>query len=264
MKVPIRTITVATSVLWVLLIIFSVSVIYSMKDVRLDVGKPQTTVTPDRELLVSFPIGIVNKGYFSLNDFNVSTEAQDEQKSTIAQGSTFVPVIKPGETLNRTLQMGTNLTDMLRTHQNLVLNDTELQVNATVSMKAGELIALQVSSNLAMPWGAPLCNLTIATPEFTTQIDPNFTNYYTVAVPIAFENHAFFDLNGTVRLNMYNSSSILTGTTEIALEAPQQKSYGADLQLDVPVAGNTGNGRLEVFISTSLFNYGPVVVYYGG
>lgn len=264
MKVPIRMITVATSVLWVLLIIFSVSVIYSMKDIRLDVGKPQTTVTPDHELLVSFPIGIVNNGYFSLNDFNISTEVQDTQKSTMAQGYTFIPVIKPGETFNRTLQMGTNLTDMLRTHQNLILNDSELQVNATVSMKAAELIAFQVSSNLAMPWGAPLCNLTIATPEFTTQISPDFTNYYTVAVPITFENHAFFDLNGTVQLNMYNSSNMLTGAAEIVLEAPQQKSYRADLQLDVPVAGNTRNGRFEVFISTSLFNYGPLVVYYGG
>ncbi len=117
MKVPIRMISVATSFLWVLLIIFSVSAIYSMKDIRLDVGKPQTTITTDNELLLNFPIGIVNNGYYDLDDFNISTEMRDVQKSMMAQGFTFIPVIRRGETFNTTHQMGINLTDMLQNHQ---------------------------------------------------------------------------------------------------------------------------------------------------
>ena len=264
MKVPIRMITVATSFLWVLLIIFSVSAIYSMKDIRLDIGKPQTTITLDNELLVNFPIGIVNNGYYNLGDFNISTEIQDTQNSMMAREFTFISLIKTGETVNTTHQMRINITDMLQTHQNLIFNDTELQVNATVSIKAAELISLKVSSNSTMPWGAPLYNLTIATPKFTMQITPNSTNYYIVAIPVTFENHAFFDLNGTVQLSMYNNRNISTGTGIIVLEAPQQSSYQADLELDVPVAGTTRNGHFEVLISTPFFNYGPLVIPYGG
>jgi len=263
MKVPIRMISVATSFLWVLLIIFSVSAIYSMKDIRLDVGKPQTTITTDNELLLNFPIGIVNNGYYDLDDFNISTEMRDGHESMMAQGFTFIPVIRRGETFNTTHQMGINLTDMLQNNQRLIFNDTELQVNATVGMKAAELISLQVSSNLTMPWGAPLYNLTFATPVFTTQISPNSANRYRVAVPIAFENHAFFDLAGTVQLIMYDNGDTPVGTGKMVLKAPQQSTYQADIELDVPVAGTTRNGHFEVFFATSFFSYGPLVIPYG-
>lgn len=257
-------ITVATSFLWVLLIIFSVSAIYSLKDIRLDINKPQTTITSDNELLVNFPIGIVNNGYYNLGDFNISTEIQDTQNSMMARGFTFIPLIKTGETLNTTHQMRTNITGMLQTYQNLIINDTELQVNTTVSIKAAELISLQVSSNSTMHWGAPLYNLTIAPPKFTMQITPDSTNYYRVAIPVTFENHAFFDLNGTAELSMYNNRNIQIGTGKIVLEAPQQSSYRAELELDVPVVGITSDGHFEVLVSTPFFNYGPLVIPYGG
>lgn len=264
MKVPIRMISVATSFFWVILIIFSVSAIYSIENIRLDLGKPQTTITPDNELLLSFPIGIVNNGYYNLDDFNISTEIQDMQNSTMAQNFTFIPVIETGKTLNTTHQISINLTNILQTRQNLIVNDTELQVDATVNMKAAELISLQVSSNLTMPWGAPLYNLTFATPKFTVQVDPNSTKYCRVDILTTFENHASFDLNGTVQLNMYDNRSILTGTAKIVLIAPQQSSYQADLRFDVPMADASTNGRFEVFFATSLFRYGPLVIPYGG
>lgn len=260
MKVPIRMISVATSFIWVLLIIFSASAIYSMKDIRVDLGKPQTTITTDHELVSNFPIGIVNNGYYNLDDFNISTEIHDLQKSTIAQGFTFISVIRNGETLNTTNQMRTNLTNMLQTHQNLIFDDTELQISATVSMKVAELISLKVSSNLTMPWGAPLYNLTFAAPKLTAQIGPNSTNYYRVAIPITFENHAFFDLTGTVLLAMYNNTNIPTDTGKIVLNVTQQSSYQADLELDVPVADTTRSGHFEIFFATSFFNYGPLVI----
>ena len=257
-------ITVATSFLWVLLISFSVSAIYSLKDIRLDIGEPQATVTSDNELLVNFPIGIVNNGYYNLGDFNISTEIQDTQNSMMGRGFTFISLIKTGETVNTTLQTRTNITDVLQTHRNLIFNDTELQVNKTVSTKAAELISLQVSSNSTMPWGAPLYNLTIGTPRFTMQITPNSAIYYRVAIPVSFENHAFFDLNGTVQLSMYDNGNIPTGTVKTVLEAPQQSSYRAELELDIPVAGTTRNGHFEVLFSTPFFNLGPLVIPYGG
>jgi hypothetical protein len=256
-------ITVATSLLWVVLIIFSVSAIYSLKDIRLDIGRPQTTLAPQNELLVDFPIGIVNNGYYNLNDFNISMEIHDEQKTVMAQGFTFIPVIKKDETLNTTNRMRINLTDILQAHQNLIFNDTELQINDTVSMKTAGLISLKVSSNLTIPWGAPLYNLTFEKPRFTVQVAPNFTNYVRVTIPITFENHAFFDLAGTIHISIYDNKNIVTSTGSIFLNAPQQSSYHADLELDVPVTGTASNGYFEIFFSTPFFSYGPLVIPYG-
>jgi predicted amino acid-binding ACT domain protein len=256
-------ITVATSLLWVLLIIFSVSAIYSLKDIRLDIGRPQTTIAPQNELLVDFPIGIVNNGYYNLNDFNISMEIHDVQKTVMAQGFTFIPVIKKDETLNTTNRMRMNLTDILQVYQNLILNDTELQINTTVSMKAAGLISLQVSSNLTLAWGAPLYNLTLEKPKFTVQVAPNSTNYVRVTILTTFENHAFFDLNGTIHVSMYNNRNIFTSTGSIVFKAPQQSSYHVDLGLDVPVTDTTSNGYFDIFFSTPFFSYGPLVIPYG-
>jgi hypothetical protein len=257
-------ISVATSFFWVLLIIFSVFAIYSMKDIHVDLGKPQTTITRDNELMLSFPIDIVNHCYYNLNDFNISTIIQDAQNSTVAQGFTFVPAIEKGGTLNITHQMRINLTDILQNRQNLAVNDTELRVNATVSMKAAELISLKVSSNITMPWGAPLYNLTFGKPKFAVQISPSSTKYVRVTVPMTFENHAFFDLNGTIQLSIYNNTDTLAATARIVLNALQQSSYQGDLGLDVPVADISTSGRFEVFLATSFFSYGPLVIPYGG
>jgi hypothetical protein len=263
MKVPIRMITVATSLLWVILIIFSASAIYSLKDIRLDIGRPQTTLAPHNELLVDFPIGIVNNGYYNLNDLNISMEIHDVQKTLMAQGFTFIPVIKKDETLNTTNRMRMNLTDILQAHQNLIFNDTELQINDTVSMKTAGLISLQVSSNLTMPWGAPLYNLTFEEPKFTVQVAPNSTNYVRVTIPTTFENHAFFDLTGTIHVSIYNNRNIVTSTGSIVLKAPQQSGYHADLELDVLVTGTASNGHFEISFSTPFFSYGPLVIPYG-
>jgi len=263
MKIPIHMITVAASFIWVLLIIFSASAIYSLKDIHLDIGKPQTTIAPQNELLVEFPIGIVNNGYYNLNELNISIEIHDPQKTVLAQGYTFIPVIKKDETLNTTDRMTMNLADILQAHQNLILNDTELQINRTVNVKTAGLISLQVSSNLTMAWGAPLYNLTFEKPKFTIQVTPDSTNYVRVTIPTTFENHAFFDLTGTIRVSMYDNRNVVTSTESIVFNEPQQSSYHADLALDVPATGIASNGYFEILFSTPFFSYGPLVIQYG-
>ena len=255
--------TVATSFFWIVLIIFSITAIYSMKNMSLDIGNPQITITPDNEMVLTFPMEIVNNGYYNINDFNVSTEIQDMQNSTLAKGSTLIPIIEKGETLNTTHQMTINLTDTLQTYSYLVFNDTELRIPVTITMETAELISLQVSSNLTIPWGAPLYNLTFGTPEFTAQTGPNSTRFYGVSIPTAFENHAPFDLDGTIRLVIYNDRDILIWTTEIVLNARQQSIYQADLNLEVPATDVPANGRFEAFFETPFLNYGPLVIPYG-
>jgi hypothetical protein len=263
MKTPIRMMTLATSFLWILLMVASASIIYSTMDIRLDIGKPQISLTSENELSVEFQIGIINSGFYNLDDFNISTKIRDPQNTVAAQGSIYIPSIKKGETLNTTLQMRTNLTWMLQANQDLITKDAELRINADISAKTAGLFTLRVSSNLTMPWGAPLYDLTFASPRFTLQTYSNSTNYYRIVIPVAFENHAFFDLDGSAKLDIYNNRNVLTGTGAVVFKTPQQSSFKADLQLDAPAASFSSGGHFEVYFSTSLFNYGPLVIPYG-
>ena len=256
-------VTVATSVFWIVLIIFAMFAIYSLENTRFEIGKPQTTMASDNELVFIFPVEIVNNGYYDLNDLNISTEIKDAQNSITAQGFTFVPVVDTSETLNTTHQMRINLTDIFQTDPYLAFNDTELQVNATVRMNAAELISLQASSNIIIPWGAPLYNLKFGTKQFEAQISDNSTRFYRVTIPTAFENHASFDLNGTIELNAYDNKNILTYSDNIIFDAPRQSTYEADLNFNIPAADVSTNGRLEAFFRTPFLDYGPLVIHYG-
>lgn len=259
MKVPIRMIGIATAVFWVFLIIFSASALYSMKDIQFSLGQPQTSPTDDHELLFSFPVYIVNTGYYNLAQLNLSTKILDQGGLTIAQGSTFIPVIGHGETTNATHNMKLNLTDLLRTSQSLLFNDSELMVNTVVNVKAAEVIPVQASSNSSMPWGAPLYSLMVGTPEPATY---NAT-HTRVTVPISFENHAFFDLAGTVQVFACDSANAYLTKSEASIQAPQRSPYKRKIELYVPLTAARGT-RLEVFFVTQFFNYGPLVISFGG
>jgi hypothetical protein len=243
--------------------IFSISAIYSMQNISFQLGSPQATTMQDNELVFTFPIRIVNNGLYDLNDLNISTEIQDAQNSIIAQGFTFLPVVDRAEALNMTHQIEVNLTDTLQTHQYLAFEDADLNVNTTVSMRTAELISLQVSSNITVPWGAPLYNLTFGTPMCSVQIDNNSMRFYRVTVPMAFENHASFDLNGTIQLDLLGNGSIPTVASKTFFDVPQQSAYQADLSLDVPASDFSANWRFEASFETSFVNYGPVVIPYG-
>ena len=257
MKVPIQMISIATSVFWVFLIIFSASALYSMKDIQFGFGQPQISITDDHELLFSFPVYIVNTGYYNLGEFNVSTKIIDQSGLTIAWGSTFMPVIRRGEMMNATHDMKFNLTDIFRTNQNLLFNDSELMVNTIVSVKAAEVIPVQALSNSSIPWGAPLYNLTVGTPQLATY---NATHAQ-ATVPINFENHAFFDLTGTVKVSAYDDADACLTKAEADIQVPQRSPFTKNIELYVPLTAVHGT-RFEAFFVTPLFNYGPLVISY--
>jgi hypothetical protein len=247
MRVPIQIIGVAASVFWVFLIIFSASAIYSMEGFRVKLGQLQTSTTEDHELLVSYPVSVVNTGLYEVANFNMSTSITDNEGLTVAVGSTLMPVIGPSQAMNFTQDMMLNVTDLLKTHQSLLYNDTELGVNTTVSMVVAEAIPVIASSNSSVPWGAPLYNFDVGTPQFAMYN----TTHSCVIVPLSFENHAFFDLAGTLWLRAYCSTLIGQGQTQI--EAPQHSSYSGTIEVYVP-SGQESTVRLELSFVTSFFD----------
>ncbi len=258
MKIPIRMISIATTFFWFFLIVFYVSAVYSMKDVQFDFEEPQTMLTSRNQMLFCLPIKIDNKGYYNIGSFNVTTKISDKEGFPITQASTFIPVIERGRQTTVTHNVTINIDDLFQNSQDYLFNDMELEVHETVGMKLAEVIPIQASTNFSMPWGAPLYNFTLGEIEY---VICNLT-HVTVTIPISFENHAFFNLTGSLRMCMYNSTSVLVGEGQTRIEVPQNTFYQEHVELTVPSMGITEDGYFEMYFSTPFFNSGPTVISY--
>jgi len=250
-------ISISTTFFWIFLIVFLVSAVYSVKDVQFDFGEPQIGLTSDNKILFSLPITIDNKGYYNIGCFNLTTEILDREGFMITRASTFIPVIEKDRQVMATHNVTIDIND-LQNSQDYLFNDTELEVRETVSIKLAEVIPVQASTNVSMPWGAPLYNFTLGKIEYAGL---NGT-HMTVTVPISFENHASFDLTGSIQMRMYNSTEILVSEGQTTIETPQNTQYYGHVELNVPAIGITENGYFEVYFLTPLFEFGPLVIPY--
>jgi hypothetical protein len=259
MNVPIRMIGVATAIFWIFLILFGVSAIYSVKDVRFGFGEPRLSLTSENKLLFSEPITIVNTGYYSIGDFNATTEIFDGQGSRIASGSTFIRDIGKNANVSTYHNVTVDINDILQQSGSWLFNDSEFRDAETVSMRVAEVIPVQASANRSLAWGAPLCNFRLGTPQYS---EYNMT-HLRVDVPVSFENHAFFDLVGTVQTRMFSSTDVVLGEGQTNISAVQHSSYNGTVELYIPSSAVSTGGYFEVSFTTPLFSYGPLVIRYG-
>jgi hypothetical protein len=249
----------ATTFFWIFLIAFFVSAVYSLKDVHFDFGDPQTNLTSDNKFILSIPVSIINKGFYDIDSFNMSTEVFDREGLSIARGSTFIPIITKNASVTVTHNMTIDINDLLERYQDYLFNDTEVKIHEVVGMKIGDMVPLQASANFSVPWGAPLYNFTLGKAEYAAH---NLTHFRAV-VPVSFENHAPFDVVGTIQTRMYNSADEVIGNGQTSIEAYHNSPYNGYLELYVPITGITESGRFEIYFQTLLFNYGPLVISYG-
>ena len=259
MRIPIRMIDIATTFFWIFLIAFFVSAVYSVKDVHFDFGEPQIGVSADNEILFSLPVLIANRGFYDIGAFRVFTEISDSESFVIASGSTFVPVINRDNEVTVIHNMTVDVNDFLQRDQNYLFNDTELKIYAAVGMRIAEMIPVEASTNLSMPWGAPLYNFALGEAQYSAYNNTHLR----ATVPISFENHAFFDVAGNIQVRMYNNSNRRLGGGETSIVAPPNSPYNGYLEFYVSMARLTESGHFEVYFLTSFFNYGPLVIPYG-
>ena len=97
MKVPIRMLGIATIVFWVLLIAFIILAVYSVKDLRFDMGEPEFMVNSEGQLNLNLPLIIDNGGYYSLREFHIATIFSNQDGLEISRANTLIPVIPSGE-----------------------------------------------------------------------------------------------------------------------------------------------------------------------
>lgn len=259
MDVSIRMIDVASTVFWVLLIAFLGSAVYSVKDLHLGLGEPQLSLTTDGYVVVSIPIDIENRGYYSLSDFNLTTKVADLNGSKITEGSTLIPLVERGNGIFTFHNLTFSINMLLEKGSHYLFNDSILAVTTILSVKLAEAIPVQASSTFSVPWGAPFYNFQLGQPTY----EPVNLTHLKVEVPISFENHSPIGINGKVNIHMYNCEGALIGEGESIMVAPQGNPYLGFVALYVETSKITRGGFFEVHFSTSFLSYGPLVIPYG-
>jgi len=264
MNVPIRMLGIATSIFWIILIGFFAAAAYSIKDLDFDFGEPEFSTTPINDLMFSIPVYIDNQGYYSLKALNLTTVFSDAEGAELSSSSTFVPVIPHGQNTTIVHNVTLSINDITEKGQQYLFNDSSLNCMVVAGLNFAELLPTQLSMNVTYPWGAPFYGFSLGQPTFTSAD----LSHVGVSVPLSFENHAAFDLAGNITVEFFDddAGSVLT-ESQIELNVPKQTRYAETLELVIPLnavsLSTKQSGHFNVYFSTSMFEYGPLVIPYG-
>ncbi len=251
---------IATTIFWIIIGAFIASAAYSIKDINFDFGDPQFGSTANNELRLSMPFFIDNRGFYSLKAFNLTTVFADSEGSEISRDSTFVSVLARGQ---NTAVLHNITLSFDRLGEQYLFNDSRFAVAAVVGLNFAELLPTQLSANFSYPWGAPFYDFALGQPQ---QSRLNAT-HARLRVPLSFDNHAAFDLMGAIRMGVFNNASSMLGESEIIFAASKGSRFADAMEFSVPLTAVSSlaqeSGYFEVYFSTSMFEYGPLVIPYG-
>jgi len=248
MKQVARALGWATSIFWIILLFFTITVVYSAFQIKPSFQSKPSVSTSDDTLIVSLPFILYNGGFYDISKFNITTVIMDDGGLTLARSSTFVPVISKGVnasiTHNMSLGIGQLATDDL---SYLLFNDSELNVAAILKLTYANTFPFEIALNSSMPWGAPLSNLTVGDISDSS------------LVPLSFENHSYFEMSGTVQLEIVDNAGHVVGEGETGFYAPPESRFERDAP--VTLSGSALNvAEVRLRFQTLYFSYGPVVI----
>ena len=259
MRYAVRALGWATKIVWILMIFFAATSVYSALNVKMGFGQPQVFLSSGF-IIISVPLFVNNTGLYDLSELNMTVAVTDYNESFASTSTTFVPLIPRGSSIETAHNVSMSLDDTTSKLLDYLFNDTVFNLDLSLKLNFAGAIPFQVSTNMTMPWGAPLYNFSIG------QISYNFLNltHQEAIIPISFENHSpYFSLDGFMRVEIYNDNGELLGFSVSDLNVPSHSGYDGQVETIVDVSKVTGSGEVHFYFETSAFSIGPVVMPYG-
>jgi hypothetical protein len=250
MKQVIRALGWANAIFWIILLLFTITVVYSAVQIQPRFGEPSVT-NLNGAFVVSLPLSIYNGGFYDINRFNITTQISDNRGSAINRSSTLVPILPKGKntTIEHTMTLSIEQVAISNLSY-LLLNDSELNVEAIVKLVYANAFPIEISTNFTTPWGAPFANLTLGNIAVISSTR--------VSMPLSFENHSFLGMNGTMRVEIIGSTNNVVGGTSVAFDASPETRF--ERNIEVTVSGSPAQVReARLYFETPFFDYGPVV-----
>jgi hypothetical protein len=245
--------SIVAVILWIVILFFSVTAVYSVTNLSIDFGQEVQMLPSSNGISFSLPFSITNNGYYELADLNITTLVTDSEGTVFDVTKTFVPSIQRGSSVNASHTISVDLDSILSMdHVSLLLNDSSFNVEILAGLNFARVVPAQISTNATIPWGAPFANFSTG----PISVSSHNSTHVEAKLPVSFENHAVLDLTGTLRVEVCDDSneSIFSGV--LSIDAPSQQSYDNELVLYVAsqdVSALTGNENVHVFFETPVF-----------
>ena len=259
MRYAVRALGWATKILWILIIVFSVTSVYSAMNVRMGFGQPQAFGSSGF-IVISVPLFVNNTGLYDLSKLNMTVVVMDYNGSLLSTSTTFVPLVPRDSSIETAHNVSMSLEDSIFKPTNYLFNDTVFNLDMSLELNFAHSIPFKVSKNTTLPWGAPLYNFSIGAVSY------NYLNltHQELITPISFENHSpYFSVDGLMRVETYNDNSELLGFSVSGLNVPSHSGYDGQVETIVNISKVTGSGEAHFYFETTAFRIGPVVIPYG-
>jgi hypothetical protein len=258
MNVPLRALSWAIRFFWLITLAFAVTCVYSATLINVEFGEP-TPILDEASFRFTLPITLDNRGYYSIADLNLTTTIADNENSSVSETTSHVPEIPPQNEITMLHNVSLDLSNIL-TRADYLFNDSDLTLHSSIRLSYANLIPFGFEASTAMPWGAPLFNLTMGTPEYS----PYDAVSLRARLPISFQNHSpYLSVTGTIRIEIFNSRNQLLGGDAVFVDVPSNTAYDGAFEALVNAATVTSGGEIHVYFETEMFDYGPVVISYG-
>ena len=259
MKQAIRALSIAIIILWILLIAFAITAVYSVMNLGIDFG--ETQFFPSNEgVVLSLPFFINNRGYYDISELNVTTRVTDYNGTLLALSETFVPLVASGSNIETAHNISIDLSDMFMEYTELLFNDSSFELNAFIALNFAYAIPVQISMNMTIPWGAPFSNLSIGEPL----VLPDNSTHSTVVIPVSFENHSYFDIVGTMQLEVYNDMDELVTSGQTSLDVPSSYGYVGQVEMYLSIddlSKLTESGKVHLVFESPMFTVEQWITY---
>jgi hypothetical protein len=258
MKVSLRAMSWATRFFWIIALAVTITCIYSVTQIQLGFAEPAINLT-EETMTITLPITLGNNGYYSIVDLNITTSISDVQDNEISEATTYIPQIPPQE--NSTILH--NITIPLQEiiiNTDYLFNDSNFTLHGLAQLEYANLVPFSLETNTTIPWGAPLYNLTVGDPTYSVYN----VSHLVVRVPINFDNHSlYFSVTGDLRIEFLNSDHQVIGEAVMFMDVPSGTSYYGQFEAVINTMSIIGIEEAHLYLETSMFNYGPIVIGFG-
>jgi hypothetical protein len=263
LDVPIRVLGIVTSIIWVLLIAVIAISAYSRKDLSIQIDPPTPTFGQNHELILSTSVRINNTGSSDLKELNLTTQVFDPNGIELSKSCSSVAVVPQHENVTILHNITLSVDKLLQNDSQFLFEDSNLTMTMFGGVSLAGLLPSTISSNMTLPWGAPLYNFSLGKPQFSL-----FNNTHSLlTIPISFENHAWFNVAGNLKVGAYGTDNVVQFEGQTDVNALAKCPYNDGIELYAPVQTNGilafSGGHFEVTFSSDLCNYGPWVIPFG-
>jgi hypothetical protein len=252
MNITTRILSISTFILWVIIIFFFATSVYSVMNLGVEAG--QVEMLPSGNgISFSLPFSINNGGYYELSDLNLTTRVTDPNGNLLDLTETFIGTIPQGSKVNSSHTVSVDVIEIMSMdHEMLLVEDNEFLIEIFAGLEFADMVPVDLSLNTTVPWGAPFANFHVGDMTVTQNGDTQAV----LTVPMSFDNHAILDISGALTMEIYNDNDELIASGVNTIDVPSQGGFRDALRLEADyqdLLKLTDSGDVHLIFETTLF-----------